>query len=280
MELAHPNHLLFVPDGAEWPQALARTTHLCLAAHPDDVEIMAFHGIAQCFGQSESWFSAAVLTQGARAPRGGPYANRSDAEMAEIRRKEQKKAAYLGEYGAQILLGYSSDDLRQADPRIFRDLRNIFLSCRPHTLYLHSPADRHDTHVASCACALKVLRSLPAELRPKRVLGCEVWGDLDWLEDRVPLSCEALPHLAQALIGVFDSQISGGKRYDLGTLGRRLANSVYHSAYHASEAGALTWAMDLSPLLADPEPDLLTFTLAHVERFRQEIAKRLSSWSL
>ena len=31
---------LFVPDGLEPEAALGRTTHLCIAAHQDDVEIM------------------------------------------------------------------------------------------------------------------------------------------------------------------------------------------------------------------------------------------------
>jgi hypothetical protein len=57
------------------------------------------------------------------------------------------------------------------------------------------------------------------------VLGCEVWRDLDWLldSDKVALDSSAKPELAAALLKVFDSQISGGKRYDLATLGRRAA---------------------------------------------------------
>ena len=32
---------IFVPDGTPMPDALARTTHICIAAHQDDIEIMA-----------------------------------------------------------------------------------------------------------------------------------------------------------------------------------------------------------------------------------------------
>ena len=46
---------LFVPDGMDEEAALARTTHLCVSAHQDDIEIMAYHGIAECFGQKEKW---------------------------------------------------------------------------------------------------------------------------------------------------------------------------------------------------------------------------------
>ena len=30
----------FIPDGLSVDEALARTTHLCIAAHQDDIEIM------------------------------------------------------------------------------------------------------------------------------------------------------------------------------------------------------------------------------------------------
>ena len=38
-------------------------------------------------------------------------------------------------------------------------------------------------------------------------------------EEKVSLDVSAYPSLAEALVGVFDSQISGGKRYDLATRG-------------------------------------------------------------
>ena len=38
---------IFVPEGTPALQALARTTHLAIAAHEDDIEIMAIDGILQ-----------------------------------------------------------------------------------------------------------------------------------------------------------------------------------------------------------------------------------------
>ena len=35
----------FVPDGSEPARALARTTHLGVGAHQDDLELMAVHGM-------------------------------------------------------------------------------------------------------------------------------------------------------------------------------------------------------------------------------------------
>ena len=33
---------IYIPDGTEEEQALERTTHLCIAAHQDDIEFMAY----------------------------------------------------------------------------------------------------------------------------------------------------------------------------------------------------------------------------------------------
>ena len=70
---------LLKPDAA-----LARTTHLCIAAHKDDIEIMAYHGIAQCFGSREQWFTGVVVTNGAGSPRTGIYGAYTDEEMHNV----------------------------------------------------------------------------------------------------------------------------------------------------------------------------------------------------
>ncbi len=59
--------------------------------------------------------------------------------------------------------------------------------------------------------------------------GCEVWRDLDWLNDdeKVLLDCSQHQNIARALSSVFDSQIIGGKRYDLAVEGRRAANATF-----------------------------------------------------
>src|SRR4051812_46028282 len=103
---------LFLPDGSPESGALARTTHLAIGAHPDDLEIMALEGILACFGRTDRWFCGVVVTDGAGSARTGPYARFTDAEMKAIRRDEQRKAAVLGEYGAQVMLDYSSQEIR------------------------------------------------------------------------------------------------------------------------------------------------------------------------
>ena len=60
-----------------------------------------------------------------------------------------------------------------------------------------------------------------------------MWRDLDWLmdADKVVFDVSAHENLQAALLGVFDSQICGGKRYDLATMGRRRANATYFASH-------------------------------------------------
>lgn len=266
---------VFVPSGAISPDAaLARTTHLCIAAHQDDIEIMAYHGIAECFGRNDAWFSGVVVTNGAGSPRTGLYSNYTDDEMAAVRREEQRKAAFLGGYSIQIQLGHPSSSVRDTQHEGVRaDLRQIVQKAKAKVVYLHQPADKHETHLAVLAHSLSALRELPESDRPEKVFGCEVWRDLDWMcdRDKQRLDVSAFPNLAASLVGVFDSQISGGKRYDLATAGRRLAHATYHNSHTADQVQAITWAMDLSPLVRDPTLSLIDYTREHLRRFENEV---------
>ena len=59
------------------------------------------------------------------------------------------------------------------------------------------------------------------------------------------------------------------------TLGRRAANATFHTSHAVDGARAITWAMDLTPLVQDDRLDPVTFTLAHVDRLRADIGDRL-----
>jgi LmbE family N-acetylglucosaminyl deacetylase len=274
---------IYVPVNLLAPEtALARTTHLCVAAHQDDIEIMAYHGIAECFGRTDRWFSGVVMTNGAGSPRTGPYAQLTDAEMQAVRREEQRKAAIIGNYSICLQLAHPSAAVK--DPRnaaVCADLATLLAPCRPQIVYLHNPADKHDTHVAVFLRTLEALRALPAERRPARVLGCEVWRDLDWLSDadKQVLDVSAYPNLAASLVGVFDSQISGGKRYDLATAGRRVANATFHASHAADLCGALSWGIDLTPLVIDSRLSVEDFTMSAIDRFRSDVRERLRQLS-
>jgi LmbE family N-acetylglucosaminyl deacetylase len=284
MKFSHPDADIFLPDASlTCEAALARTTHLCIAAHQDDIEIMAYHGIAECFGRHDRWFSGVVVTNGAGSPRSGVYQRFCDVEMQAVRLREQRKAAAVGEYSIQIQLAHPTAVVKDPrNPAVQSDLAAILAACSPQVVYLHQPADKHDTHVAVLAHSLAALRALPAARRPKRVLGCEVWRDLDWLddEDKQLLDVSPYPNLAASLVGVFDSQITGGKRYDLATAGRRLANATYAASHSTDQFQGITWAMDLTPLVLDPALSVRDFTRRLITRFQQDVENRLAKFIL
>jgi LmbE family N-acetylglucosaminyl deacetylase len=262
--------------------ALARTTHLCVIAHQDDIEINAYPGVAECVGRSDRFFTGVVVTNGAGSPRTGKFAAFTDAQMQEVRREEQRAAARLGKYNLQIQLAHPSADVkRPGHPGVAADLRAIFAGCRPAVVYLHQPIDKHDTHVAVLLRSLEAIRSLDKAARPRRVLGVEAWRGLDWLDDneKIPLDCSAHPQLASDLIKVFDSQIAGGKRYDLAAMGRRQANATFHSSHATDAFTSIAWAMDLTPLVEDASLDVAKFALAAIERLRADTADRLKRLS-
>jgi LmbE family N-acetylglucosaminyl deacetylase len=279
MEFSLDTAEVFVPDGLPTKEALARTTHMAIAAHQDDLEIMAFEGILHCFHREDHWFCGVVVTDGSGSPRDGVYRNYSDDEMQVVRREEQKKAAVVGEYGALVLLDHPSSVVkdRTAEAPI-EDIVRLLESARPEVVYTHNLADKHDTHVAVALRTIAAIRRLPAEDRPQRLYGCEVWRDLDWLldTDKVAFDLSAHENLQAALLGVFDSQICGGKRYDLATLGRRRANATYFASHSTDVATGMSFAMDLTPITQEVDRDVFAYVQEFVERFAQDVAERLA----
>jgi len=258
--------------------ALALTTHMAISAHPDDLEIMAFDGIIRCFHQENKYFSGVVVTDGSGSPRDKVYKDYTDDQMREVRRVEQKKAAMVGEYAAMALLDYPSSAVKDAsnkDP--VEDLQNILTTALPEVVYTHNLADKHDTHVAVAVRTIEAVRLLSEPARPGKLYGCEVWRDLDWMvdDDKVALDVSGHENLQHALLGIFDSQIAGGKRYDLATMGRRRAHATYHATHGVDVSTGLTFAMDLTPLIIDPTRDIEGYLLDHVDRFSKEITDRL-----
>jgi LmbE family N-acetylglucosaminyl deacetylase len=225
---------VFVPDGSPADGAVARTTHLGICAHQDDLEIMAYHGILECFQQKDRWFTGVTMTNGSGSARDLEYKDYTDGEMVDVRRLEQKKAAVVGEFSSMLLLNHKSAAVK--DPKnidVAADLDALFSVASPEVVYTHNLADKHDTHVAVVLRVLAALRRLPKDKRPRKVIGCEVWRDLDWLcdSDKVVMPVDRHENLADALMGVFDSQICGGKRYDLAARGRRLANATFFESH-------------------------------------------------
>ena len=72
---------------------------------------------------------------------------------------------------------------------VVEDLEQILRAARPEFVYLHNLADKHDTHVAVALRSIAALRAVRQDVKPKRVYGCEVWRDLDWLPDETSRPC-------------------------------------------------------------------------------------------
>ena len=166
-------------------------------------------------------------------------------------------------------------------PAVVNDLMTVFAGCRPDVVYLHNPADKHDTHVAVLLRCIEAIRALPLGQRPTKVLGCEVWRDLDWLidTDKVALDSGGHPTLALDLLKVFDSQVTGGKRYDLATIGRRSAHATFHTSHATDKMSGITWAMDLTPLVQDTALSVEEYTLSAIDRLRADVSKRLRAFA-
>jgi len=268
MKLSQPNADLYIPSGEAAEAALKRTTYLGVGAHQDDLEFMAYHPILQ----------GVTVTNGAGSARDSFYERYTDAEMVLVRRKEQRKAAMVGDYAAQFQLDHPSAHVKDAASTVVMDdLVAILEATQPREVYTHNLGDKHETHVGTLMKLVAAIRRLPKGRRPQKLVGCEVWRDLDWMndKDKVVMNLDGHENLADALMGVFDSQICGGKRYDLATRGRRKAHATYFES-HATDANEnLSFGMDLTPLLQDDGLTPQQLYLRYLAGFQAEVLGRL-----
>jgi LmbE family N-acetylglucosaminyl deacetylase len=279
MKFHNPTAEIYIPDDKPVAAGLRRVTHLGIGAHQDDLEFMAFHGILEGHASKSKWFGGVTCTNGAGSARTGKYKKFSDEQMMAIRRQEQNKAAKLGGYGAMIQLDYPSGAVKSAtDVSLKEDLKQILAATKTEAVYTHNLADKHDTHIGVVVAVIQALRELPKNKRPKRVIGCEVWRNLDWLADTKKVVMDVSGHdkLASKLNGMFDSQIAGGKRYDLATLGRRSANATFFDSHSTDQATQVIFGMDLTPLIQNTSLDLADFTANYIEEFRDDMKSKLN----
>lgn len=273
--------------------ALGRTSHLAIGAHADDVELFAVEGILACYEDPSGSFCAAVVSDGRGSPRlDGDGVGRSTPanppergeDLARVRREEQKKAALLGRYGAAVLLDYESVQVKDAGcVQVVDDLERLLRTTQPRVLYTHSPCDRHDTHVAVCLRVLEALVRLDPEDRPERLIGCEVWGDLDWVPRPHRVIMDVGSHLAlqTRLIEAHRSQVGEGKRYDLAALGRRRAHATFGESHRVDRSEGVILGVDLLPVLSryPTATSLGAAVEAYVggllEAFRQDMVERV-----
>jgi LmbE family N-acetylglucosaminyl deacetylase len=278
MKLKKSTATFFVPDQTPLVQAIKRTTHMSIAAHHDDIEVMAFDGILKCLRDPNQWFFGVVVTDGSGSSRTGVYANYSDNQMQNVRKEEQIKAAILGNYGALAMLDYKSQETKDSkNTEITNELIELIKTASPKIIYTHNLADKHDTHIGVTIKVIQAIRSCPKENRPEKIYGCEVWRNLDWMndEDKVVFDVSKHQNLAAAMIEVFDSQISGGKRYDLATIGRRLANATYFNPHQSDQSNALIYGMDLTPLIENDHLDIAEYVTSYINRFKIDVESKI-----
>ena len=200
--------------------------------------------------------------------------------MAALRRREQQRAAERGGYSVQFQLGYTSAELKgERCEDVCEDLTRILAASQPDTVYLHNLADAHATHVAAASTSIDALRRLPREQQPANVYGVEVWRNLDWLPSRYRLELEVDPDntLQGALLREFESQLQGGKRYDLAVAGRQVANATFSQSHRTDRFRASVLAMDLSPLLQNPALAPADFLRGIINEFSEQLLKGVAA---
>jgi LmbE family N-acetylglucosaminyl deacetylase len=206
------------------------------------------------------------------------YKDYTDEEMRLVRFKEQRKAAMIGEYAALVMLDHPSKVVKDASKtEPVEDIVELLRATKPQFVYTHNLADKHDTHVAVALRVVDAIRRLDQAERPARLVGCEVWRSLDWMvdSDKVTMNVSEHENLQAALLGVFDSQIAGGKRYDLASMGRRRANATYFESHGVDLTTGMSYGMDMTPLINDTSIDPCIFAERLIQSFAQDVTDRL-----
>jgi LmbE family N-acetylglucosaminyl deacetylase len=188
----------------------------------------------------------------------------------------------IGDYSALLSLDYPSAEIKDGlKEEPIEDLVQILRITRPKIVYTHNLADKHDTHVGVTLRVIKALQRLSPNERPGRIIGCEVWRSLDWLidSDKVVMDVSSHTNLQLALLGAFDSQIAGGKRYDLAAMSRRQANATFFESHGVDAATGISFAMDLTPLMNDSNLQPSSYISEFIHRLENEVNDRIKRMS-
>lgn len=277
MKFKNANASVYFPQ----EETLAGVTDMCIAAHQDDVEIMAYAPIADCYDSDSRHFCGVVVTDGAGSPRSGEYADYTDEQMKQVRISEQRRAAELGKYRAVLQLGYPSSAVKNAkNPDPADEIYELLMQVRPKYLYTHNIADKHDTHVAVALRVIDAVRRMPKDARPEKIIALEVWRGLDWMcdTDKVCLDTGAYPRLATELLQVHRSQVVGGKRYDNAAVGRRYANATFFASHSTDNFDSVSFGMDLMPMIESGITPA-EYAMQYIKRFADEVNDTLGRLS-
>jgi len=280
IQFSHPDVEIFIPDGRSLEDALQRTTHLGIGAHQDDLEIIAIPGILDCWEKTDLWFSGVVVTNGAGAPRSEMHTPLTPTDFIHTRNEEQKKAASLGKYSAQIMLGFTSQEVRNP-PLIpgLKDLHTILTHSEPEYIYIHNPLDLHPTHTAVSLLTIEAVRQLPLKERPKFLYGMACWGGLDWTTqgNQISFDLSAQPDLQYQLLDVYKSQNSV-KNYPEAAMAKRKSNATFHHYDQKDEIPYLCFGLDLTPLIRDDKLSISGFLLSKIDEHRKQSSLLLDTY--
>ncbi len=274
-------HELFIPDNSSQEKAFEKTTDFGVVAHADDLEMMCCSAITNSYNSNDKVFSGLVLTNGSGASNIGQVIL-TESEMVNTRILEQNQAASIGRYGFIAQLGYSSLEAKDQKNKddIVEALSWYISRARPDRIYIHNLADKHSTHVVASLRVLDALRSLKDTYKPKKLLACEIWRNLDWLSDKEKVALPVLNNkeLIKELIQNYKSQIFSGKRYDLALLGRLQANATFLDPYSEDTAPLVSFAMDVTHLIDEPREKTLEFIDEKISTFRNDVVDTIKTY--
>lgn len=246
----------------------AQITHICVAAHKDDGEMLALHGIKNCY--EDGGFGLIVLTDGGNCPKAGKYSDLSYEDMVEIRTEEQKRAATFGKYEKVYFFDLPSQTLEERKDEIAKEITNI-IDSNPNIeyVYSHSIFDRHKTHINACKLTIEGVRQSKNKKNIKNFFGVELWRDLDWIEEKdlsfldVSGSCA----FAMQLLSYFESQ-NQSKMYNRGFCGRLASNATFSNSHSNSECTEVMRAVDMTKLLMGNKNDEIAFIKEKIRDFQ------------
>jgi hypothetical protein len=247
------SNLLAVSD----KEALVRTTHLCIGACQEDIEIIAYHGIAECYNKPNKWFTEVVVTDEIGSSQNGIYADFTEEQIKQIRCQGRIKTAESSKYNMSIQLGYSGDFIKcNSYSSVTMDLLTIFSECSPDIIYLHQSIDKNDTRVAVFTHCINALRQLPADKKPKMVIGSEIWENFYYIDNNLIRECN-LNNRAE-------------KNY---------VNAIYNASHSIDGCQKITLTMNLVPLINDPSLSILDDTMNFIDQFKNDVKTRLSKFN-
>ena len=248
--------------------------YLCICAHQDDCEIMAIEGILKGYYSKKYSFALIEVTDGGGSARTGKFKDYTDEEMKKVRVEEQEAAAEIGRYNSLYMLGYSSSEAKDKNNQQIPDeIEKIIRELKPQIIYTHSLLDKHPTHIGVALKVIKAIRNLPKEEQPKAFYGCEVWRGLDWISDETKIGFDVSRNekLQKRILNVFESQIAGGKSYTKASIGRRYQNATYFQSHSVDSYKMVSYAIDMKPLLKNPNLSPKEFAFTFVDDLRKEI---------